>query len=395
MSTPARRAAAGDRRAGRVALAAGGAVVAGAALAVTGASAVLASMLVTLPREQADDVAVLGLEERGVRLARTLDTGLPGVYALRVGERIVVLGAVVEEDGSSVVRAVAAEGRALLEGVSAARWSGYVLHEPEQVTDAVERVTVPTEVGGAPAWLMGDQQAETWCIQVHGRGVTRHETIRAASIYLSRGIPVMAVSYRNDSEAPPSHDGKLRLGLDEWRDVDDAIGLAVARGARRVVLHGWSMGGQIALQVARRSRHRRRIAAVVLDSPVVGWRPTLLLQVGLLRLPAWLASSAVRLLESPASLLSGSRSLDFDELDNVLHADGLSQPILLLHSVDDGFVPPDASRSLAEARPDLVDYREWTRARHTKLWNLDRARYEREVGDWLDETLAAAGSTAD
>ena len=84
-------------------------------------------------------------------------------------------------------------------------------------------------------------------------------------------------------------------------------------------------------------------------------------------------------------MLSGSRSLDFDELDNVLHADALSQPILLLHSADDGYVPPDASRALADARPDLVEYREWTTARHTKLWNLDRARYEHQVRGWLDD----------
>nr|WP_241249360.1 alpha/beta fold hydrolase [Agrococcus sp. KRD186] len=237
---------------------------------------------------------------------------------------------------------------------------------------------------------MGDQDATTWCVQVHGRGVTRRETIRAAPIYLERGIPVMAVSYRNDTEAPPSRHGKYRLGLDEWRDVDDAIELALARGAERIVLQGWSMGGQIALQVARRSRHRRRIAGLVLDSPVVGWRPTLMLQVALVRLPAWLVDTAVGLLGSPASMLSGSRSLDFDELDNVLHADALSQPILLLHSADDGYVPPDASRALAEARPDLVDYREWTTARHTKLWNFDRTRYEQHVRDWLD----ARGITA-
>ena len=145
------------------------------------------------------------------------------------------------------------------------------------------------------------------------------------------------------------------------------------------------MGGQISLQVARRSRHRRRIAGLVLDSPVVGWRPTLMLQVALVRLPEWLVDTAVGLLGSPASVLSGSRRLDFDELDNVLHADALSQPILLLHSADDGYVPPDASRALAEARPDLVEYREWTRARHTKLWNFDRTRYEQQVRDWLDE----------
>ncbi len=340
-------------------------------------------MLVTPPRAQLDDIRILGLGERTVRLGLTPDTVLPGTYALWVGQRIAALGAVVSKDAEGVERSIDERSRSLLEGVATARWSGYALFEPEQVTDEVETVDVGTELGPAPAWIMGDQEATTWCVQVHGRGVTRHETLRAAPIYLRRGIPVLAASYRNDTEAPPSRRNKYRLGLDEWRDIDDAIGI-VARGAQRIVLHGWSMGGQIALQVARRSRHRRRIAAVVLDSPVVGWRPTLLLQVALVKMPAWLVDTAVGLLESPAAVLSGSRSLDFDELDNVLHADALSQPILLLHSADDGYVPPDASRQLAAARPDLVEYHEWRQARHTKLWNLDRARYETEVGDWLD-----------
>ncbi|WP_413320766.1 alpha/beta fold hydrolase [Agrococcus sp. 1P02AA] len=368
----------------RPALIAGGVAVAGAAVAVTGLSAVLASMLVTPPRSPLDDIRILGLGDDTVRLGLTPDTVLPGTYALWVGRRIAVLGAVVSQDADGVTRSIDAPARALLEGAATARWSGYAIFEPEQVADAVEAVEVGTELGPAPAWIMGDQEATTWCVQVHGRGVTRHETLRAAPIYLQRGIPVLAASYRNDTEAPPSRHNRYRLGLDEWRDIDDAIGLAVARGAERIVLHGWSMGGQIALQVARRSRHRRRIAGVVLDSPVVGWRPTLLLQVALVKMPAWLVDTAVGLLESPAAVLSGGRSLDFDELDNVLHADALSQPILLLHSADDGYVPPDASRELAAARPDLVEYHEWRRARHTKLWNLDRARYETEVGDWLD-----------
>ncbi|MCH1883032.1 alpha/beta fold hydrolase [Agrococcus sp. ARC_14] len=390
MTRGARRAAAVERHGGRLALIAGGVVVAGAALAVTGASALLASMLVTPPRKQIDDIRILGIDERGVRLGRTPDTVLPGIYALWVGERLAVLGGVVSQDPVGVTRAIDERSRELLAGVGTARWSGYALYKPRQVTDAVERVDVATEVGLAPAWIMGDQGATTWCVQVHGRGVTRRETVRAAPIYLQRGIPVMAVSYRNDTEAPPSSHGKYRLGLDEWRDVEDAIDFAVARGAERIVLQGWSMGGQIALQVARRSRHRRRIVGVVLDSPVVGWRPTLQLQVALVKMPAWLVDTAVGLLESPAAALSGSRSLDFDELDNVLHADALSQPVLLLHSADDGYVPPDASRALAAARPDLVEYHEWRTARHTKLWNLDRARYEHEIGAWLDERGIAA-----
>ena len=58
-------------------------------------------------------------------------------------------------------------------------------------------------------------------------------------------------------------------------------------------------------------------------------------------------------------------------------------PILLQHSADDDFVPPTASRLLAAKRPDLVTYHEWTRARHTRLWNFDQNRFNREIAEWL------------
>ena len=58
-------------------------------------------------------------------------------------------------------------------------------------------------------------------------------------------------------------------------------------------------------------------------------------------------------------------------------------PILILHSDDDGFVPSTASRALAVARPDIVTYEAFEIARHTKLWNYDRARWEGAMRSWL------------
>ena len=46
---------------------------------------------------------------------------------------------------------------------------------------------------------------------------------------------------------------------------------------------------------------------------------------------------------------------------------------------------PSTNIALKAYLPDLVEYHEWRTARHTKLWNLDRARYEREIRAWLDE----------
>ena len=62
----------------------------------------------------------------------------------------------------------------------------------------------------------------------------------------------------------------------------------------------------------------------------------------------------------------------------------LDVPILILHSDDDGFVPSTASRALAVARPDIVTYEAFEVARHTKLWNYDRDKWEGAISRWLD-----------
>ena len=85
-----------------------------------------------------------------------------------------------------------------------------------------------------------------------------------------------------------------------------------------------------------------------------------------------------------AGLFTGlAEPLDLDRLDFVRRASELDRPILLLHSDDDGFVPDTASRALAAARPDIVTYVPFDEARHTKLWNYDRTRWEDAIRDWL------------
>ena len=86
---------------------------------------------------------------------------------------------------------------------------------------------------------------------------------------------------------------------------------------------------------------------------------------------------------SPHTLFD--RSLKFqDEVTDALgeqvrRADELRHPILLIHSLDDEFVPAQRSIDLAAARPDLVQLETWQVARHCKEWNVDQQRWERLV----------------
>jgi hypothetical protein len=220
---------------------------------------------------------------------------------------------------------------------------------------------------------------------VHGRAVRRPETLRAVPIFRDAGFTSLVVSYRNDGEAPRSDDFRYALGDREWLDVDAAMRYAVSNGATQIVLVGWSMGGATVLQALTRSSAAGAVAGVILESPVVDWIAALDFQVRLRRLPVFVRSFVVLLFKSSwgRPFTGLAEPLDVDRLDFVARAKELDRPVLILHSDDDGFVPSTASRALAVARPDVVSYEAFEVARHTKLWNYDRARWEGAIRRWL------------
>ena len=284
-----------------------------------------------------------------------------------------------------------------LERASRGRWAGWWYLTPADLALTFTEVGISAPVGVAPAWRIdaADDRGD-WMIAVHGRGVTRAEGLRAVEVFREAGHHCLLISYRNDGDAPASHDGRYALGDEEWRDVEAAIAYARDHGARRIVLMGWSMGGATVLQCITRSPLAAHVSAVVLESPVVDWISVLRFQAAAAGLPPAVRDAALAMLTSDrAALWVGlAEPIDFARLDIVARAAELSIPMLLLHSDDDGFVPSDGSVALAAARPDVVRIERFAVARHTKLWNFDAERWNRAIRVWLDEQgLTAAGAT--
>jgi fermentation-respiration switch protein FrsA (DUF1100 family) len=57
--------------------------------------------------------------------------------------------------------------------------------------------------------------------------------------------------------------------------------------------------------------------------------------------------------------------------------------VLLFHGDDDTIVPIASSEAFAARRPDLVRYEKVPGATHVRAWNVDRARYEAAVREFL------------
>ncbi len=361
-------------------------------------SALVARTVLIPPSRRDDDIRILGVDPgaRRIRLSATPDSLLPGVYSLwfsgdsghaRVGE-------IVETDRGGVTRELLGVDFGDIAAARRGRFSGWFWLTPRELDLPYENVTVTTPLGPAPAWsIPPERETDRWVILVHGRAVRRAETLRAVRPFRAAGYHSLLVSYRNDGEAPHSPDYRYALGDREWVDVDAAMAYASAHGAREIVLMGWSMGGATVLQALTRSPRSALVTGVVLESPVVDWITTLDFQARMRRLPGVVRWGVYTIIRSRwGRLVTGlAEPLDLGRLDFVARAAELDRPILLLHSVDDGFVPATASIALAAARPDIVTFEEFTVARHTKLWNYDRTRWEDAIVNWLAALDAPAG----
>lgn len=392
-----RRAAVGDSRAGSTAaLRAVILALASALFAVSAAIGVLTLRVarrVVRPAARAVDTKILDVDvaAQTITLARTPDTVLPGRYGLFTtgATDYLKIGSVLSSDDTGVKRKLLTEVEGDMHLAPEASFSGWYFQRPGELHLPFSQEHVRTAVGHCPAWLfpggVDGATGDTWVIQVHGRGTTRSECLRAVPVFHALGITTLVVSYRNDGDAPRTRTGSYALGATEWRDVDAAVSWALAHGAARIILMGWSMGGAIALQVALGSAHRERISGLILESPVVDWRTVLLYQGRALGLPAPVTGLAIEALRAdwaaPATQAEGG--IPFDRLDMVARAGELRHPTLILHSDDDGFVPSTASHLLAAARPDLVEMQAFTTARHTKLWNYDQERWTDAIRDWV------------
>lgn len=376
------------------------AVVGATTLAASGAGSLAAAAMfargvLTPDRHRPDDTVILACADDEVVLELTPDTVVPGRYGLwldggsghaRVGDVLAV-----DETTRTVRREVIAVDRGSI-AVGPARWNSYYYGLPpdRSVSAPTEFVNYHTELGLMPAWVVhpeGARPGERWAVLVHGRGARREETIRAIPTLRHAGWTCLTPNYRNDVGVPRGPDGRYSLGLSEWRDIESAIRYAVARGAREILLAGWSMGGAIVMQVLDRSELSGLVSRVVLDAPVLDWADVLSFHAAVHHMPAPIGTLSRQLMGRRwgKRLVGIHDVLDVAQTDWVRRSEELHHRMLVIHSADDEFVPVGPSRRLALARPDLVTFEEWTVARHCKEWNVDPGRWEAAVGAFVSD----------
>lgn len=251
---------------------------------------------------------------------------------------------------------------------------------------AFEVVTYPTELGPAAAWVIPAAEEEPlWGIWVHGIGGIRENGYRMVRTLHDAGLPVLMITYRNDSEAPRSADGLYSFGLSEWPDLEAAVDYAVGRGAERVVIAAESMGAGITGQYLLHGGNVERVAGLALDAPALDF-PAVIHAAGRRYWVPFSDYGAAAAHELWRLVRTDLR--DAVSLDAVAAFPG---PIFVAHGTRDPLVPFSISETLAAKRPDIVFWK--TDAdRHPMSFEADREGYAAALSAWLEKARGAASA---
>ena len=336
------------------------------------------------------DLRVTSIADGRITLTTTPDTypdgrwNKPGIWGLESAGTYNQVSTIFHTTDHSVVRELIALGP--LPGIGdRVRVDSYAYPRDPLVAHGIEfeEVGVPATLGVFPAWQTAGE-ADTWVILVHGQGADRREFLRTLPMFVGRGHPTLAITYRNDKGLPSDPDGYYRFGAEEWEDLEAAVTFAINDGAKNVILVGYSMGGAIVASFLYNSEISDSARGVILDSPALNLDEVVDFNGAQERV---FGVPLPGLLTDLAKVLTTLRfGVDFSAMNHLEHAGELSPstPILLFHGSEDSSVPSVLSERFAGARPDIVEYHVFSDATHVGSWNLDNERYESIVNRFLD-----------
>ena len=249
-----------------------------------------------------------------------------------------------------------------------------------------ESVTYASDIGDMAGWYLPGS-TDSWVVFVHGKGASLREVLRILPPLAGAGYHVLAVNYRNDVGMPQDPSGVYGYGKTEWRDVEGAVAYARSHGAGDIALVGYSMGGGIAISFMLNSTAAADVDALVLDSPMLDFSATVDLGASKTSLPV-VGLPVPQSLTNVAKVIAGWRfAIDWDTINYSDEIYRLDTPVLLIHGTEDERVPIETSEQFAAERPDVVQFERFAQAGHVLSWNVDVARYESLLIDFLSEHL--------
>ena len=246
--------------------------------------------------------------------------------------------------------------------------------DPGRLGIAYQGISFASPLDGVPlsGWYMTSQRPSGRTIVI-APGIDDNRlvsgiTLKLAPGLLAAGFDVLAFDLRGEGE---SGRGPITFGAREQWDVLGAVREAKARGASRVGVLGFSMGGVSAILAAARSPD---IVALAVDSTFADLTDTFTRQLGDFYLPAPLIAYGLDLYR----VLSGTEPNDVSPV-RVVGAIA-PRPVLIIQGTADQTVPVSDSERLLVAAGALTAER-WIvpGGRHVESYYVDEGEYLRRV----------------
>lgn len=232
---------------------------------------------------------------------------------------------------------------------------------PSDVGLKFDEVTLTTQDGvRISAWFVPRDDARTTILFFHGNAGNNGDRLPELKVLHSLRYNVMIVDYRGfgKSEGSPSEKGTYLDALAAWEYLTQTRGIP----ARKVVIMGESIGGAVAIELARRAPP----GALIVQSSF-----TRLADIAALHYPLL-----------PVRLLLRHR---YDSIDKVGE---ITCPKLFIHSTDDSLVPIANGRALFDAAAPPKQFVE-TPGEHNGGGFMYSGEYAAKLREFIDSAESA------
>lgn len=235
---------------------------------------------------------------------------------------------------------------------------------PREAGLAYEDVRLTTSDGvRIAAWYVPCEGARGSAIFCHGNAGNISHRLREIVAWHGLGFHVLVFDYRGfgESEGSPNEEGTYLDAEAAWQFVTSVKG----ESPSRIVLAGRSLGGAVAIELARRHVPGALVVESTFTSlPDVGQRVYWYLPVRLLM------------------------SYRYDSIRKVCD---IACPKLFLHGTDDRLIPIAMARRLFDAACPPKRFVE-TPGDHGSAGMMADPNYVEQVGQWLESVLPGAGA---
>ena len=194
---------------------------------------------------------------------------------------------------------------------------------------------------------------------------------------MEKGFNVLLTDERAHGESEGS---VITFGINERRDVKSWCDFALRRfGPVPFYLVGVSMGAATVL-LAADQEFPKTLRGIMADCPYASPREIIKTVAGYMKIPGWTIIFAI----IGARIFGGFSLEKISAVDTVR---GSKVPVLIVHGLDDDFVPEKMSEEIAEANPDKVTRITVPGAGHAMSYMVDKAKYLKAIDDFIEKTL--------